>query len=107
MTAAATTAPSRRRRRRRRGENRGASPAPAPDLSDVDLESLDPVDAAARRIGITQLHPEQMSGIEAALGGQDVLMILPTGTFFLTDTHDQRTEELIRKTGESYKLFKL
>ena len=29
------------------------------------------------------------------------------GQLFLTDTHDRRTEELIRKTGESYKMFKL
>ena len=29
------------------------------------------------------------------------------GQLFLTDTHDKRTEELIKKTGESYKMFNL
>jgi ATP-dependent DNA helicase RecQ len=37
------------------------------------------VAAAARRLGILRLHPEQKQAVEAALDGRDVLMVLPTG----------------------------
>jgi ATP-dependent DNA helicase RecQ len=72
------------RRRRRRGRGRApgdrprnltTAPAAAPPLD----ENADPVDRAARRIGIHRLHLEQRAGIEAALGSRDVLMVLPTG----------------------------
>jgi len=29
------------------------------------------------------------------------------GQLFITDTHDKRTEDLIRQTGQSYKMFSL
>ena len=29
------------------------------------------------------------------------------GQLFITDTHDKRTEDLIRKTGQSYRMFNL
>ncbi|MDJ0869936.1 MAG: RecQ family ATP-dependent DNA helicase, partial [Myxococcota bacterium] len=37
------------------------------------------VDAAAQRLGIEQLHPEQRQVIGDAIDGRDVLMVLPTG----------------------------
>jgi ATP-dependent DNA helicase RecQ len=37
------------------------------------------VAAAARRLGILRLHPEQEQAVEAVLGRRDVLMVLPTG----------------------------
>jgi len=41
---------------------------------------LDPaVAAAARRLGIQRLYPEQERGIGAALDGRDVLIVMPTG----------------------------
>ncbi|MFM8410718.1 MAG: RecQ family ATP-dependent DNA helicase, partial [Alphaproteobacteria bacterium] len=60
-----------------------------PDLTeeDEDLEILveeptgprTPAGEAALRIGIRRLRPEQERGIAAALDGNDVLMVLPTG----------------------------
>jgi hypothetical protein len=41
--------------------------------------SADPVAAAAQRLGIERLHPEQEQVISDVLAGRDVLMILPTG----------------------------
>ncbi|UCE85258.1 MAG: ATP-dependent DNA helicase RecQ [Deltaproteobacteria bacterium] len=38
-----------------------------------------PVDAAAQRLDIRRLHPEQESVIAEALAGRDALMIVPTG----------------------------
>ncbi len=73
------------RRRRRRGRTRGAArdlraAAGAATAPAVAIEEpADPVDRAAARIGIAHLHPEQRDGIEAALEGRDVLMVLPTG----------------------------
>ena len=73
-----------RRRRRGRGHKRGGrgrsgkNPVAAEDLSSAP-EPKNDVERAARRIGIRTLHPEQERGIEAALKGQDVLMVLPTG----------------------------
>lgn len=61
------------RRRRRRG---------APVTSDDGLavqESLSAIDLAARRLGISRLHPEQQQVIDAALAGRDELVVLPTG----------------------------
>jgi len=37
------------------------------------------MDHAARQIGIPALHEEQRSGIDAALTGEDVLLVMPTG----------------------------
>ena len=37
------------------------------------------MDHSARRIGIPSLHEEQRSGIDAALTGEDVLLVMPTG----------------------------
>ncbi len=42
-------------------------------------EDAEPMDHAARRIGIPALHEEQRSGIDAALTGEDVLLVMPTG----------------------------
>jgi ATP-dependent DNA helicase RecQ len=39
----------------------------------------DPIAAAARRLGIERLHPEQEKVIASIQSGRDVLMVLPTG----------------------------
>ena len=59
---------SRRGRGRRGGENSESLPLPT-----------DPVQRAARRLGIRKLHPEQEQSVAAALESRDVLMVLPTG----------------------------
>ena len=48
-----------------------ARPAPA--------EPADATAAAARRIGIEQLYPEQRQVVADVLGGRDVLLVFPTG----------------------------
>ena len=73
-----------RRRRRGRGHKRGGrGRSGGENASTVDLASLpepkDDTERAARRLGIAKLHPEQEAGITAALEGNDVLMVLPTG----------------------------
>ncbi|MDG2308204.1 MAG: RecQ family ATP-dependent DNA helicase [Candidatus Binatia bacterium] len=73
-----------RRRRRGRGHKRGGRGRPGGEAApEVDVSSLpepkNETERAARRIGIRQMHPEQESGINAALEGSDVLMVLPTG----------------------------
>ena len=55
--------PNRRRRSRRRRRPREGGP----------------VEAAALRLGIRQLHAEQERAIADILAGRDVLMVLPTG----------------------------
>jgi ATP-dependent DNA helicase RecQ len=60
----------RRRRRRRRSD---AQRANAP------REAIGPLEAAARRLGIQRLYPEQERVIANALAGQDTLVVLPTG----------------------------
>jgi ATP-dependent DNA helicase RecQ len=63
---------SRRRRRRRRRD--------APRDLAIDLgQPLTEVEIAARRLGITQLYPEQERVIADALAGRDTLVVLPTG----------------------------
>jgi len=57
------------RRRRKRGSSQGSREA-APKT---------PIEAAARKLGISQLRPEQEQVITDALAGRDVLMVLPTG----------------------------
>jgi ATP-dependent DNA helicase RecQ len=42
-------------------------------------ERLAAMQRAAGRLGIPQLHPEQIEVIDALLRGEDVLMVLPTG----------------------------
>ncbi len=42
-------------------------------------ERLAAMQQAAQRLGISQLHPEQIDVIDALLRGEDVLMVLPTG----------------------------
>jgi len=42
-------------------------------------ERLAAMHKAAKRLGISQLHPEQENVIDALLRGEDVLMVLPTG----------------------------
>ena len=44
-------------------------------------EPIDPADveAAAQRLGIEQLHPEQEHVLDGVFAGRDVLMVLPTG----------------------------
>ncbi len=73
-----------RRRRRGRGHKRGGRGRSGGEAtSEIDLASLpepkDDTERAARRLGIPKLHPEQEAGINAALEGSDVLMVLPTG----------------------------
>jgi ATP-dependent DNA helicase RecQ len=64
---------SRRRRRRHHSPTgNGASPPAAG-------EPRTPVEAAARRLGIVRLHPEQERVIAAVDEGRDVLVVLPTG----------------------------
>ena len=46
---------------------------------DTEEERLAAMKKAARRLGISQLHPEQEEVIDAILRGEDVLMVLPTG----------------------------
>jgi len=62
---------SARRRRRRRGRG-GAFTGPA-------VAPADAVTAAARRLGIARLYPEQQRIVADALVGRDVLAVLPTG----------------------------
>ena len=74
----------RTRRRRRSGRRRRRKDdAPAAEEVQAVLEPLaedaPPMDHAARRIGIRSLYDEQRQGIEAALDGEDVLMVMPTG----------------------------
>lgn len=73
-----------RRRRRGRGHKRGGRGRSGGEATpEIDLASLpepkDDTERAARRLGIPKLHPEQEAGINAALEGSDVLMVLPTG----------------------------
>lgn len=73
-----------RRRRRGRGHKRGGRGRSGGEgTSEIDLASLpepkDDTERAARRLGIPKLHSEQEAGINAALEGSDVLMVLPTG----------------------------
>ncbi len=66
--------PEARRGRRRRGRRRGRRhliPGAAPATGRIV--------AAARRLGIARLRPEQERIIADALGGRDVLGVLPTG----------------------------
>ncbi|HZR82735.1 MAG TPA: RecQ family ATP-dependent DNA helicase [Candidatus Binatia bacterium] len=90
--APAPRGPGRNHRRRRRRRQQGPIPFrprpahPADGEDQLDLgpaedpsAPLTPVAAAARRIGIRRLHPEQQRAIEAALAGRNVLMVLPTG----------------------------
>ncbi|MEA2624080.1 MAG: ATP-dependent helicase RecQ [Candidatus Binatota bacterium] len=65
-----------RRRRRRRHHGGGGGNSQAPAAADRPLGE---VENAARRLGIAQLYPEQQRVIGAALGGRDVLVVLPTG----------------------------
>ena len=61
----------RRRRRRRPDGDQGAG---------VDgRESLTPVEASARRLGIGRLYPEQERIIADGMAGRDTLVVLPTG----------------------------
>jgi ATP-dependent DNA helicase RecQ len=46
---------------------------------DTEEERLAAMTKAARRLGISKLHPEQIEVIDAILTGEDVLMVLPTG----------------------------
>jgi len=63
---------SRRRRRRRRPDAANESRLDA-------VQPQTPVDAAARRLGIQRLYPEQQRVIADALAGRDELVVLPTG----------------------------
>ncbi|MEO2169792.1 MAG: RecQ family ATP-dependent DNA helicase [bacterium] len=49
------------------------------EVEPIPEEDREPMDDAAMRIGINRLHEEQRSGIDAALTGEDVLMVMPTG----------------------------
>jgi ATP-dependent DNA helicase RecQ len=62
------------RRRRRRRHPDGSAEA----LATSD-QALSAVETAARRLGIVRLYPEQERVLELALGGRDVLVVLPTG----------------------------
>lgn len=62
----------RRRRRRRRSDSGRAAVAES-------QAPLTPVAAAARRLGIARLYPEQEKVIADSMNGRDVLVVLPTG----------------------------
>ena len=73
-----------RRRRRRSGRGRRRNDSGGTKASEQEPmaplpEDAEPMDHAARRIGIPSLHEEQRSGIDAALTGEDVLLVMPTG----------------------------
>lgn len=74
--------PKRRRRRSGRGRRRNDSETnrtPEKEPMEPLPEDAEPMDHSARRIGIPSLHEEQRSGIDAALTGEDVLLVMPTG----------------------------
>jgi ATP-dependent DNA helicase RecQ len=83
MTAEVAGERTRSRRRSGRGRRRKDSLAPKAgievDVEPIPEEDREPMDDAAMRIGIKRLHDEQRSGIDAALTGEDVLMVMPTG----------------------------
>ncbi|MCC6764731.1 MAG: ATP-dependent DNA helicase RecQ [Deltaproteobacteria bacterium] len=60
----------RRRRRKRRGHGAGQPGYGAPSSA---------VEAAARRLGLHRLYPEQQRIVAEASAGRDVLVVLPTG----------------------------
>src|SRR5512139_2083082 len=64
-----TSGRRRRRRRRSDGGREGGG----------ESQTLTPVEIAARRLGITRLHPEQDRVISDVLRGRDLLVVLPTG----------------------------
>ena len=83
MSAEASGEQTRRRRRRsgrgRRRNDSGVTKASEQEPMAPLPEDAEPMDHAARRIGIPGLHEEQRSGIDAALTGEDVLLVMPTG----------------------------
>lgn len=83
MSAEASGEQTRRRRRRsgrgRRRNDSGGTKASEQEPMAPLPEDAEPMDHAARRIGIPGLHEEQRSGIDAALTGEDVLLVMPTG----------------------------
>ena len=83
MSAEASGEQTRRRRRRsgrgRRRNDSGGTKASEQEPMAALPEDAEPMDHAARRIGIPALHEEQRSGIDAALTGEDVLLVMPTG----------------------------
>lgn len=82
MSAEASGEQTRRRRRSGRGRRRndsGGTKASEQEPMAALPEDAEPMDHAARRIGIPALHEEQRSGIDAALTGEDVLLVMPTG----------------------------
>ncbi|MCX8072374.1 MAG: RecQ family ATP-dependent DNA helicase [Candidatus Binatia bacterium] len=60
-------------------ENVLAAPPVGDNLSPEEIVRRAQVREAARRLGIQQLYPEQERAIFAAMEGQDVLVVLPTG----------------------------
>ena len=64
-----------RRRRRRHHSPQGNGAQPSVPVG----EPQTPIEAAARRLGIARLYPEQERVLETALAGRDVLVVLPTG----------------------------
>lgn len=54
-------------------------PVSEEELSPEEIVRRAQVREAARRLGIQQLYPEQERAIAAAMRGQDVLVVLPTG----------------------------
>jgi ATP-dependent DNA helicase RecQ len=62
----------RRRRRRRRPDSGRTAVADS-------QEPLTPITAAARRLGIARLYPEQEKVIADSMNGRDALVVLPTG----------------------------
>jgi len=81
MSAEVSGEQTRRRRRRpgRRRNDSGGTKASEQEPMAPLPEDAEPMDHAARRIGIPALHEEQRSGIDAALTGEDVLLVMPTG----------------------------
>ena len=81
MSAEVSGEQTRRRRSRpgRRRNDSGGTKASEQEPMAPLPEDAEPMDHAARRIGIPALHEEQRSGIDAALTGEDVLLVMPTG----------------------------
>jgi ATP-dependent DNA helicase RecQ len=65
-----------RRRRRRHHSPQGNGAQPSVPVG----EPQTPIEAAARRLGIARLYPEQERVLETALAGRDVLVVQPTGS---------------------------
>lgn len=65
--------------RRRRRKPAGPGGEGRPEEIPGGPEPTDPLQRAARRLGIARLYPEQAQTVASILSGRDVLVVLPTG----------------------------